>query len=77
MGMLYLIQVKGVEILDANAAVSAIEICSINLYLAVGNEFGLVRVTFCDFCFLSKMKHKDPFMIIFSWESAASAIPAS
>ncbi|KAK4797849.1 hypothetical protein SAY86_030175 [Trapa natans] len=37
-------EVKGVEILDANAAVSAIDICSTNLYLAIGNEFGLVRL---------------------------------
>ncbi|XP_031373357.1 uncharacterized protein LOC116188258 isoform X3 [Punica granatum] len=39
-----LIQVKDVEMADANAAVSALDICSINLYLAVGNEFGLVRL---------------------------------
>ncbi|KAK4756041.1 hypothetical protein SAY87_009798 [Trapa incisa] len=37
-------EVKGVEILDANAAVSAIDLCSTNLYLAIGNEFGLVRL---------------------------------
>ncbi|KAK4782823.1 hypothetical protein SAY86_007197 [Trapa natans] len=37
-------EVKGVEICDANAAVSAIDLCSTNLYLAVGNEFGLVRI---------------------------------
>lgn len=46
MEMSCLIQVKGVETLDANAAVLALDICSINLYLAVGNEFGLVSVTF-------------------------------
>ena len=40
--ILYDEQVKGIEVAGVGASVSALDFCSLNLSLAVGNECGLV-----------------------------------
>lgn len=36
-------QTKGIEVAGGSAPISALDLCSPNLTLAIGNEFGVVR----------------------------------